>query len=354
MPAYRDNEKIRYIQRSKLMFEPTACQMWGTYNQIKRSFCLPDDLSAHNLHESIRKEAIDYFLLRRIPWHDGLLYTDPQSGKLTKNGNPSNHTCCSQSQCVNALFPFRKDSNALRRLLRKIGFDVEECLPILNDHGEQDAFVGFEWIGAHNYLMEHKRGRPARCHERSRGANFTSADFIFRFRRTDGKIHVILGEWKYTEDYKNIKSKALGPSGGTRLSIYQPLIKGSGLGFRRNIQLEDLFFEPFYQMMRLQLLAAAMEKPVAGENAGEMGAHIASVLHVSPAANEGLRKTVTSSELQALGNDIYEVWNQIAPAERFHHIDSEELIDLTTSEAIPAGHTNWAEWMRRRYLPTSA
>lgn len=193
-------------------------------------------------------------------------------------------------------------------------------------------------------------GRPARCHERSRGANFTSADFIFRFRREDGKIHVVLGEWKYTEDYKNTKSKALESSGATRLSIYKPLIKNSGLRFGRKIKLNDVLYEPFYQMMWLQLLAFAMEKPVPGEGSGEMDADIVSVLHVSPSANKGLRDRVTSPALRSLGNDIYEVWDQIAPEGRFHHIDSEKLMDLAPSGAIPKDFDHWAKWMRRRYL----
>ena len=124
-------------------------------------------MSSHNLHKSYRQEAIAYFLLRKIPWHDGHTYTDPQSGVEAKSGRPSNHVCCLQSQCVNALFPFRQDPDALRRLLHEFGFDVSECLPILSDPGEHEAYVGFEWIGAHNYLMEYSGGRPARCHERS-------------------------------------------------------------------------------------------------------------------------------------------------------------------------------------------
>jgi len=333
-----------------MIFGKTAGKLEGTYNNIKYPFCLPDNLSDHNLHESIRKVAIDYFRLRSIPWHDGKPYKDFQTGDLIKNGNPSNHTCCSQSQCVNVLFPFRRDPDALRMLLNKMDFDVSTCLPILNDQGEHDALVGFEWIGAHNYLMEYQGGRPSRCNERTRGAHFTSADFIIRFKETDAKIHVILGEWKYTEDYKSTKSKALGSSGITRLNIYRPYIKDPGLHIPRKTKLEDLLFEPFYQMMRLQLLASAMEKPVPGENGGEMDSDIVSVLHVSPAANEGLRNTITSPALKSFGNNMYEVWTQVAPEERFHHFDSEKLIDIATSEAIPKGFDTWAEWMRRRYL----
>ena len=289
-------------------------------------------------------------MLRKIPWHDGHIYIDPQSGVEIKSGRPSNHVCCSQSQCVNAFFPFRRDPDALRKLLSQFGFDVSECLPILNDAGEHEAYVGFEWIGFHNYLMEYSGGRPARCHERSRGANFTSADFIFRFKTADEKIHVVLGEWKYTEDYKGTTSKAIGSSGKTRLSIYNPLIKKSGLLLPKGIRLENLFYEPFYQMMRLQLLADSMEEPVPGENKGEMGADIVSVLHISPSANSGLRSTMTSPALKTIENSIYEVWENIAPKGRFYHIDSEKLIETATTESTPAGFENWAEWLRRRYL----
>jgi len=61
---------------------------------------------------------------------------------------------------------------------------------------------------------------------------------IFRFRNNDGQIHVILGEWKYTEEYKNTKCKALGSSGATRLRIYKPMHKDSGLRLVRNIKYE--------------------------------------------------------------------------------------------------------------------
>lgn len=83
--------------------------------------------------------------------------------------------------------------------------------------------------------------------------------------------------------------------------------------------------------------------------ASEMGANIMSVLHASPATNAGLRTTVTSSALKDLGKSIYEVWDQIAPEKRFCHIDSENLIDVATSESTPAGFDKWAEWMKKRY-----
>ena len=115
MPVYRDREKKKHSLRGKSVFGPKAGRMEGIYNKIPRRFCLPDRLSTYNLHESIRQDAIDYFILRHIPWHDGHPNVDPETGSRTKSGNPSNHVCCSQSQCINALYPFRRDPDALSR-----------------------------------------------------------------------------------------------------------------------------------------------------------------------------------------------------------------------------------------------
>ena len=95
MPVYRNREKKKYPHRGESVFGPEAGRMWGTYNNTPRPFCLPDELSTYNLHESIRQDAIDYFILRRIPWHDGHPSVDPETGSRTKSGNPSNHVCLS-------------------------------------------------------------------------------------------------------------------------------------------------------------------------------------------------------------------------------------------------------------------
>ena len=87
MPAYRENEKRRHIDQSRSIFGSSAGRMGGSYNRRKRPFCLPDNLSAHNLHESIRQDAIEYFLKRRIPWHNGHPYKDHRTGEQIKSEN---------------------------------------------------------------------------------------------------------------------------------------------------------------------------------------------------------------------------------------------------------------------------
>ena len=349
MPSYRDIQKKRHVRIAHSVFQSPADTMGGLYKGKARDFCLPDENSSDNLHESIRDAALEYFAKRSIPWHDG--FPLPLNGVTHKNGRPSNHTCCSQSQCVNTLFPFRSRPDALASFLKKLDYPVEEVLPILDDHDDSSGFVGFEWIGAHNYLGE-VRGRgdePAPCHSRTRGANFTSTDFIVRFRDATGCKHVVLGEWKYTEEYRGRKDLAEGSQGETRLKIYPKLFGKAGIRLPGDIQPRDLFFEPFYQMLRQQLLAWAMEQPRAPYGKGEMDSDTVSVLHVSPALNTELRSVVTSKALESLGSDIYTAWEQLAPRSKFRHFDSEDLIPAAMSE-IGDDMGEWAAWLLGRYV----
>jgi hypothetical protein len=353
--TYRDREKLAQAEVKADLFTPDAAGTDGLYGEPdddrRYPWCLREDRSEENLHESIREEALAYFGLRSIPWHDGL--TDDPSGK--GRAKPSNHLCCSQSQCVNVLFPFRRDPDALARLLRHLGLPVARMLPVTDDCGESDGFVGFEWIGARNYLGEHRHGRVAPDDKRARGRGFTSADFVVRFQREDGGIEVRLGEWNYTEEFRRKGSTEWSWADVTdedgevrrerrtnRVDIYRPAILAAGLAADRPP--EDLFFDPFDRMMRLQLLAYAMER------ARELDADRVGSLHAAPAANAELMRSVTSPNLADLGATIHEVWARIAPEGRFLPVASEALIDAATTSAMPAGAEAWAAWVRARYV----
>ena len=94
-----------------------------------------------------------------------------------------------------------------------------------------------------------------------------------------------------------------------------------------------------------------MEASRTTPGAGEMDAEIVSILYVSPKENAELRETITSKVLQSagIGSTIYDVWNAIAPKDRFRHVDSDDLIGWATSSSLPIGARDWADWMRRRY-----
>ncbi len=275
----RDREKSRLEPLKPGLFSQGA-RFPGMYREARRTFCLHKDHADENLHTGVREAALGCFSDRDIGWHDG------------KRGMPSNHLCCSQSCCLNCWFPFVRAPQELAVVFRELGYDAVEMLPIELDDPLPDGaspFVVFEWIGQRNYLGELSRGNVAADEARTRGAGFTSLDFCVRFRRGDGSIQIVAGEWKYTEYYSKEASLRFSGSGTDRLDdIYRPHLDQLGCQITGQVTHETLFFDPFDQLMRQQLLCSAMEQH------GEMGADVVSLLHVAPRANRELMNRITS------------------------------------------------------------
>lgn len=327
--SFRDREKTRLEPLKEHLFSRAACQP-GFYPRVRRSYCLHEDQGQENLHESVRQDALRYFAKRRITWHDGY------------NGEPSNHLCCSQSCCVNFWFPFVRAPQELAAVLREIGYDVDEVLPFIADEPFEDGVhthVAFEWIGTKNYLRERAGGRVASDDGRTRGANFTSLDFAMRFRRSDGRIHLLAGEWKYTEEYPRNKSKRRSRN-TDRLDIYRPHLEAPECQIKPGLVEHDaLFYDPFDQLMRQQLLCSAMERD------REMGADVVSLLHVAPKSNRDLLNRITSPGLEAFGNDIHGVWSTLTLPERFKGVYLEDLL-VSVRKNAPNGETGDYLWYR--------
>ena len=96
----------------------------------------------------------------------------------------------------------------------------------------------------------------------------------------------------------------------------------------------NLFYEPFYQFLRQQLLAHEMEQ------ARELECNLVTVLHVAPACNRDFHK-VSSPGLQPLGDSSIEVWKGLVrPPGRFHSVSTEALFG-----EFPVGtHPELANW----------
>ena len=202
-------------------------------------------------------------------------------------------------------------------------------------------YVAFEWIGGKNYLKEQTSGRVASDKARSRGANFTSLDFAFRFRRTDGRIQIVAGEWKYTENYPINQDLRISSRKTNRLYIYQPSLEQPDCQINLgDIPSNALFFDPFDQLMRQQLLCSSMERH------HEMGADIVSLLHVVPAANREFMDRVTSPKLKSIGSDIHQIWAKMVDPERFSGVYVENLLPLVCQYAPKP---TWATYMQLRY-----
>jgi len=334
--TFRDKEKKRYKELKPKLFSPEA-QRNGTYRGLPRDFCLDDQCSAENLYFGIRDEAIGYFRDRNIRWHDG-----------KENGRqPSNHLCCSQSCCINFLFPLVQRPDLIKAIFAKYYPDVEAPLPIVEDKPLPDGthpFMAFEWIGTHDYLGEAIRKKM----RRTRGANFTSADFAFRFKENNGHIHLVLGEWKYTEACGRTY-KGSGRSGDVRRNNYIDFFKDSKGVFSNNSTkdslYDSLFYEPFYQLMRLQLLAQVME----ASDGKEMGADEVSVLHICPKANNEFRENVAPDYLKGKfpGKDVLEVWKELVPSDKFMSLSVEDL--LKTMQGTGIEEREWLDYAMSRY-----
>ena len=234
------------------------------------SFILPDGHEDENLFEDIRAPGRAYFRAKGIPWHSD------------DADRPSGHLLDSQVFCVNFLFPFVREPQALFELIRRIYPEAQEVLELASGEGH----VAFEWIGDEDHLGEWPEGGLP-----TRGSMATSADAALRFRRKDGLVHAVLIEWKYTESYPPSEDYApdelpyAGQQGSTRLkrNYSEIFYEADGPIDSGRVNLLDLFFEPLYQLMRQQMLAYEMDRH------RELGADIITVLHISPAHNDALQ-----------------------------------------------------------------
>ena len=234
----------------------------------------------------------------------------------------ANHGLSSQVCCVNFLLPFAERPELLRRWVEHVtGDKAAEMLPVERDRAGRDWFVTFEWIGDVDHLNESRDGAV-----RKRGANATAADAAVMYRDRDGRTQLLLIEWKYTERY----GQPLAPDGNaTRRERYQHIFRQSNGPIRADadVTLDDFFWEPFYQMLRQQMLAWHTQR-------ADNGIDRARVLHLSPTGNRALHK-VTSPALRRFGDDAFDVFRSLLA-------DPADFIDMSIEQAF-APLASWPE-----------
>ncbi|TGT72989.1 hypothetical protein EN802_14050 [bacterium M00.F.Ca.ET.159.01.1.1] len=258
----------------------------------------------------------------------------------------ANHMLSSQACCLNFLMPLAEDPSRLSALVgQALKIDPPEMLEVELGPEGRPWFMGFEWIGRKDYLNEAGRAGTIQ-----RGANCTSADAFTRFK-TAGRIEGLLVEWKYTESYgaplrdgSRILDGQSEPSGGhvTRRARYNDLMfaPNGPLKADLGLSLDDFFYEPFYQLLRQQMLAYQMEKN------GE--ADVVRVLHISPSGNRKLH-AITSPKFAGLGaTDAFEFFRSLLDrSDRFVSRTTEALFGNLLADA-PAGDP-WAAYITQRY-----
>ena len=245
----------------------------------------------------------------------------------------ANHGLSSQVCCVNFLLPFADKPALLARWIAHVTGDaVAAVLPVERGRAEQDWFITFEWIGDADYLNEAKPGT-----DRKRGANATAADAALLYRTTAGEANLLLIEWKYTERY----GRPIDPKGNaTRRSRYDRIWRAPDGPIRSDadVTLHDFLWEPFYQMLRQQMLAWHTERM-------DPAVDRARVLHLSPAGNRPLH-TVTSPPLRQFGDDAFDVFRSLLT-------DPADFRSMSIEAAFAplAGwrEADWYPWLQDRY-----
>jgi hypothetical protein len=254
-----------------------------------------------------------------------------------------NHALSSQVCCLNFLAPLARQPKVLAVVVESaLDLSGVEMRPTSRDVEGRPRFVEFEWIGEADHLGEWPAyGSP------TRGANATSADAFIRFSASGHDMAALI-EWKYTESYGAPLADAGGPGRGhdTRRRRYAGRLFSPDGPLRPDLglSLDDLFWEPFYQLARQQMLACRMEK------ARESGAEEVVVLHLSPAGNHALRR-VTSPALKRFGNDAFKVFSDLlANPRRFRACTIERAF---ATALIKAGRDSqgqaWASYLLDRY-----
>ena len=100
--------------------------------------------------------------------------------------------------------------------------------------------------------------------------------------------------------------------------------------------------EPFYQLLRYQLMARQVEIRKADV------IDSASVLYVYVAENRALRRVIVPA-FRELGKDVFEVWKGIlVDPESFTPEPAREFYDAVLKQAVPE-LAGWVAYMRDRY-----
>jgi hypothetical protein len=150
----------------------------------------------------------------------------------------------------------------------------------------------------------------------------------------------LLIEWKYTEKY----GQPIPPSGNeTRITRYRDLMFHPGGPFRSDLGLElkDLFYEPFYQLARQQMLAFQIQK------AREGGSDRVRVLHIAPAGNVALKR-VTAPALASYGDNAFDVFRKLlVRPDDFVSRSTEDVFGQLVAEFGNADE--WSNYLARRY-----
>jgi len=294
-----------------------------------------------NLYDSLRRPggAKDFFADRNIHW-----WRSSRSGDDTSVNGPTRNMASSQIACLNFLLPLKDNAAALTALLRSLAAGIRGVVPIRYvPHGsisgaQVDSLVDFEWIGE-KAPLEQGAGY-------TRGEHATSVDALL-IGKSAGGATAFLIEWKYVEEYEVGKYLGAGKPGATRLRRYSGMYSAPNSPFSGIAPVEELLYDPLYQIARLLLLGQRMVQE------RELGVTDFRVVVVCPEANDDYRNRITSPDLRKRfpnANSIEHVMRQVLRGPSIFVMTSpEKLLSEVRGSGAVAGLAAWSAYMRERY-----
>ncbi len=150
----------------------------------------------------------------------------------------------------------------------------------------------------------------------------------------------MLVESKYTESYPPHDGR-YSERGTDRLAIYRHALDASWSPIRADGDPADLFWEPFDQHLRQQLLAAAMQQR------GELGFATVRLAHVSPRGNDAFNRGITAPSVRSRGTTVADAWRSVLKEpDHYCPVHYEDLFGVAVAQgADPA----WIGFHRARY-----
>ena len=296
----------------------------GANNQSIRKYSYLLRNGINNLYKPESQKMLAYMEKNGVSWWGG-----------SQTGNPLSP----QAACLNHLFPFREDAEAVLAIARKISPDIVRVLPIPTDTNAP-AYIQFEAVSGGDYLNEGS-GQSKRC---------TAPDALIYAQRADGKKLLLPIAWQYAEVYANEDKSVMVDENATgmdalpkenvrRTSRYNGLIAKSRQLLPPAGSHNVYYFEPFYRLMRQTLWAEQMILHRAEET---LKADDFIHVHVAPCGNDELLR----QPFACSGKMLESTWrDQLRDQNRYWLICPEFLLSRIDSGKYPEVFT----YLRTRY-----
>jgi hypothetical protein len=288
-----------------------------------------------NLWEDIRANALEYFSAKNIHWHTNDVENNPET-------IPEGDMLSSQISCVNHLLLLRKNQYYANAILKNIDKRIVSAEIVRDGYGD-DGYVEFESWGTkenNNPLNEKECGTlHGKRWRRERGAFSTSVDSIMVGKKDDGRNILVLIEWKFTEDYtKDYDGKKYKGKTSNRKE-YDKLLMDRESPIIQIDNFDDLYYDPFYQLMRQTLLGWKAAKDYYCDEYIH--------LHIIPDENLQIQE-ITSPNLISKGSNMSNVWeNLLKEPFRYKMLSPEKLLSPLKDNQNLKG---FFDYLMKRYL----